>query len=124
MSLDVYLYRTEKHACSKCGHEDLVNARVCLYEANVTHNLARMASEAGIYEALWRPDEMTPPARLARDIIEPLRAGLALMKAEPDRFRAFNPENGWGSYGRFVPWIERYLEACEADPDAAIEVSR
>lgn len=63
MSLDVYLYRTEKHTCSACGHEKLVNARVCVYAANVTHNLNRMADAAGIYLPLWRPEEMTPPAK-------------------------------------------------------------
>ena len=28
-----------------------------VYSANITHNLNRMAMEAGIYECLWRPDE-------------------------------------------------------------------
>lgn len=123
-----------------------------LFSANITHNLNTMAGEAGIYEALWRPEEMIAPeiaARLhisekekgyhhedtkaieaefptphARDLIEPLRAGLALMKSDPSRFEKLNPSNGWGSYDVFVPWIERYLEACEENPDAEVEVSR
>jgi hypothetical protein len=122
-----------------------------VFDANITHNLNKMAAEAGIYEALWRPAELDPEraARIraaqdrkdyhgpegayaieseatihARDLIQPLRAGLALLKAEPDRFKAFNPENGWGSYDDFVPWVERYLTACEEYPDAEVSVSR
>lgn len=28
------------------------------YHANITHNLGKMAEAAGIYHALWRPDEI------------------------------------------------------------------
>ena len=29
-----------------------------VFSANITHNLGKMADEAGIYKALWRPDEV------------------------------------------------------------------
>src|SRR5690606_2662000 len=29
-----------------------------VYSANITHNLGKMAYEAGIYEALWRPHRL------------------------------------------------------------------
>jgi hypothetical protein len=29
-----------------------------VYSANITHNLGKMADEAGVYEALWRPEEI------------------------------------------------------------------
>jgi hypothetical protein len=47
-----------------------------------------------------------------------------MMKREPERFIALNPENGWGNYGDFVPWIERYIEACCEYPDSDVHVSR
>jgi hypothetical protein len=81
-----------------------------------------MASEAGIYVHLWRPEEIN--IKLAGELIEPLRAGIELMESDPERFKAFNPPNGWGSYQRFVPWLRSYLRACEANPDAEISVSR
>jgi hypothetical protein len=93
-----------------------------VFESNVTHNLNRMAQEAGIYQHLWRPDEIG--ISRARQLIEPLAAGVELMRAEPDRFRAFNPANGWGSYDAFVPWVEAYLQACRDNPDAEILVRR
>lgn len=93
-----------------------------VYSANVTHNLNSMAGEAGIYEHLWRPDELG--ITKASELVEPLRAGLALMKADPPRFEKHNPENGWGSYKVFVPWVESYLAACEKYPAATVRVSR
>lgn len=93
-----------------------------VFSANVTHNLNTMAEAAGIYDHLWRPDEIG--ITKASELIEPLRAGLALLKSDPPRFEQLNPKNGWGSYERFVPWIERYLAACENYPDAAVEASR
>jgi len=93
-----------------------------VFQANITHNLNRMAEAAGIYECLWRPDEHG--FTNAGQLIQPLREGLAVLKDSPDKFMALNPENGWGSYDDFVPWVERYLAACEAFPEAEVSVSR
>ncbi len=32
--------------------------------------------------------------------------------------------NGWGTYKNFVPWVAKYLAACEEYPDADVSVSR
>ncbi len=106
MSLDVYLY---------VGDD-------CVFNANITHNLRMMARDAGIYACLWRPDEngMTH----ARDIIEPLEKGLALMVTNKIRFEAFDSPNGWGLWKHFVPWCAEYLQACRDYPDATIVISR
>ena len=90
-----------------------------VFEGNITHNLGRMAAEAGLYTYLWRPY-----VHVAQDLIKPLEAGLGLLKSNPKRFKAFNPENGWGDYDGLVKFVERYLEACRENPDATIEVSR
>jgi hypothetical protein len=105
----VALHESEEETCS-------------VYSANITHNLGRMADEAGIYQHLWRPEEIN--IHQARELIDPLRAAIKLMKGNPSRFIALNPENGWGSYDGFVPWIERYLDACLQWPEAEISVSR
>lgn len=47
-----------------------------------------------------------------------------VMKEYPDRFTKLNPENGWGSYETFLPWLERYLEACQQHPEALVTVWR
>lgn len=93
-----------------------------VFRANITHNLNKMAGEAGIYDCLWRPDENG--ITKASQLIEPLREGLALMKSDPERFEKLNPSNGWGTYAQFIPWIEKYLMACEQNPNANVQVSR
>ena len=96
--------------------------RIELYEANITHNMTTMANHAGIYKALWYPEEIG--AKQAKDIIEVLEQGLISMKSKPDYYKQYNPSNGWGSYDVFVGWVEDYLNACKRYPDAMIEVSR
>lgn len=115
MSLDVWLYVEVD-----VGGPELKT--VDLYEANITHNLGKMASEAGIYEALWRPEEIG--IETAQQLIEPLTKGLMEMKADPARFEKFNASNGWGLYENFVPWIEAYLEACKEYPKAKVKAWR
>ena len=125
MSLDVHLTgKTEEVPCrcSHCDHEHTRKETEQLYEANITHNLGKMADQAGIYQALWRPDKIG--ITKAHQLIEPLRSVLVLMRDQPDHFKKLNPENGWGSYDRFVPWIADYLAACEQYPDADVSVLR
>ena len=93
-----------------------------VYDANITHNLVEMAVEAGIYEACWRPEEIG--ITKAFQLIEPLRNGIAQMKADPARFEKLNSHNGWGLYENFLPWLEDYLAACEANPDAEVSAWR
>lgn len=93
-----------------------------LFEANTTHNLAPMAKNVDLYEALWRPEEKG--WYQAKDIIPKLEAGLKDLIENPHNAKRFNPENGWGKYENLVYFVEKYLEACRKFPDAKIEVSR
>lgn len=125
MGLDVYLTgktRKLQCVCVQCGHEHTRKEKEEFFRASVTHNLVPMAKEAGIFQQLWTPGEIG--ISKARRLIEPLRAAIALMRAKPARFKKHNVKNGWGRYDEFVPWIERYLSACEEHPDANVEVSR
>jgi hypothetical protein len=103
-------------ACPTCKHGWDV------YEANITHNLNKMAEAAGIYAALWRPDENG--FVYAKDIIPALQYGLAKLIANPDEFKKHDSPNGWGTYEQFVPWVQNYLMACEKNPNTTIRVSR
>lgn len=107
MSLDVYLTHTRP---------------VEVFWANYTHNCGPMASEAGVYECVWRPDEIG--ITKAGQLIEPLMSGIAAMKADPERFKKLDPPNKWGSYDTFLPWLEKYLSACQENPEADVGVSR
>jgi len=107
MSLDVYLSRVQA---------------TDVYEANITHNLNSMAKEAGLYKALWRPEEIG--IEKASDLISILEEGLALLRRDPERFRKLNPSNGWGNYEGFVKFVEEYLSACREYPDATMRANR
>ena len=107
MSLDVTLLATKK---------------VNVFDANITHNLTTMAAKAGIYKHLWRPEELD--ITIAAQLIKPLKIGLHRLQRDPEYFKQFNPENGWGTYEVFVSWVEKYLEACKENPDAEISICR
>jgi hypothetical protein len=93
-----------------------------VFHGNITHNLGEMAKEAGIYECLWRPDEVG--IFLAKELIDPLRDSLHELKLNHEKYEKFNPKNGWGDYNGLVKFIEKYLDACYNYPDTKIEVSR
>ncbi len=93
-----------------------------VFQANITHNLNSMAEAAGIYQACWRPEEIG--VTVAAQLVPLLRVGLEKLRADPLKFLVFNAANGWGTYEQFVPWVERYLRACEENPDATVSVSR
>jgi hypothetical protein len=145
MSLDVYLYEPnpdyaewgskKTNSLAEAGEmkglvplieeyyeERKPSERNEVYWANITHNLNRMATAAGIYEALWRPEEIG--ITKAGQLIEPITEGLNKMRAAPGHYRQFNASNGWGTYDQFIPWIEKYLQACKDYPDSLIGVSR
>jgi hypothetical protein len=107
MSLDVYLMEMKP---------------VSIFESNITHNLIKMADAVGIYRHLWRPDEID--VTKAAQLIEPLQTGLAKLLKDPEKYKALNPENGWGTYDGLVRFVAEYLEACEKNPYADVKVSK
>lgn len=108
------------------GHEPVVCNQQFeddyVFGCDITHNLNKMADAAGIYEHLWRPDEIG--VDLAAQLIDPLREGLNRLEADPEKFRAYNPANGWGNYEGLVKFVQAYLAACEKYPQAVVGVSR
>jgi hypothetical protein len=103
-------------------YEESVYETDIVFDYNITHNLNTMADAAGIYEYLWRPEEVN--IEFARDLIEPLRNGLHLLKLNPEEYKKYNPENGWGSYEGLVTFVEKYLDACYKYPDAKVLADR
>lgn len=107
MSLDVWLMKTQPTE---------------VFSANITHNLNTMAEEAGVYQHLWRPEEIG--ISKAGDLIVPLTEAVKKMEENPVRFRKHNAPNGWGTYEGLLKFIKNYLAACIEHPDAEIGVSR
>lgn len=107
MSLDVYLIEMQPTQ---------------VFESNITHNLGKMAKEAGLYEYLWEPEKLK--IYEAGNLIAPLTIGLQALAAFPEKFSKFDAANGWGTYKDFIQFVTEYLDACKKHPNARIGVSR
>ena len=88
-----------------------------VHSQNITHNLGPMAEKAGIYGALWRPEETVSSAK---ELAEKLKPAIADMKARPEFYKQFDSPNGWGLYEHFVPWLDELYLACLENPDAKV----
>lgn len=122
MSLDVCLKSAVpiNKKCPHCGSD--YSEYEILYDANITHNLGKMAKEAGVYYAIWRPEEIG--IKEAGSLIGLLEDGLNKLESNPEFFKRFNPDNGWGTYGTLVLFVREYLVHCREYPESLIEVSR
>ena len=67
---------------------------------NITHNLNNMAKAVGLYEVLWRPEEIE--ITTASQMIAPLEKAIEELVANPEKYKVFNPPNGFGSYKDFI----------------------
>ena len=109
---------------------DLMVTQPCsVYSGNITHNLGKMASEVKLsngmtlYQVLWRPDEQVG-LKYAKDISDLLDEGWNILMADPEHFKKFDPDNGWGSYEGLEKFVYNYRNACWDNPDAELSISR
>lgn len=117
MSLDIYF--TQKKTCPNCSH--ILTDGEEVFWKNITHNLGKMASEAGFYEQLWHPERTDVVT--AQQLGIHIEKGIAELKANPEKYKQFSAENGWGTYTQFVPWLEELLTACKEYPDAIVRTT-
>jgi len=115
MSLDVELYMDVDLGGKEPEH-------FVIFSENITHNLSTMAEKAGIYRALWRPDELY--LANAGNLISYLEDGLRRLEGDPEYYRTFDPENGWGKYENLVNFVREYLKACRKYPKAQVDADR
>ena len=100
-----------------------------IFSMNITHNLGKMAGAVelsngmSLYDVLWRPDEQEGLS-FARDISELLDEGWNILLSDPEKYKRYNPENGWGSYDGLCNFVYNYRNACWDNPDAELRVSR
>ncbi len=109
----------------------MVTQPTSVFSRNITHNLGKMASEVKIpymagtvtlYTILWRPEELQ--FTKAREIADLLDEGWNILHSDPEKYKQFNPENGWGSYEGLVDFVYNYRDACWENPEAELSVSR
>jgi hypothetical protein len=126
MGLEVLLMEKEVSdhpcTCSDCGMKHTTSYQKTLFSKTITHNLSKMAAEAGIDKILWYPENNE--IETASDMINGLSNGLAQLLKDPNKFKKYNPENGWGTYEGLVKFVEEYLEACFKHRDAIVVAER
>lgn len=115
----------EATPCILANTEKDVEDEVCIYEANITHNLVRMAEYVELYEVLWRPEELFGYDAKAEELIPYLQRGIDLLIKTRDKCKTlYSPSNGWGTYEGLLTFTTNYLEACRQYPKARVWVSR
>ena len=124
MSLDITILGAESDVECRChcGHVHTHKKREELYNCHITHNLNMMATEANLYIALWRPEELQ--VKTAADLLPILKSGLLMLKSDPNKFKKLNQKDGFGTYDQLVRFVGNYIKACEDHPGATISVSR
>jgi hypothetical protein len=118
MSLDIYLLKRNVVAESA---ESIAPDEV-LYEANITHNLGKMATELGIYQVLWRMEETD--VLQAKDLYPYIRKAIIEMVTYPEYYKKFDSDNGWGTFKDFLPWLSRLIVALDQYPESYLATSR
>jgi hypothetical protein len=104
MSLDFYLEVTKP---------------TTVYSGNMTHNIIPMWQKAGCYDALYNSEGLK-----AEDIIVFLFRAITDMELKPDEYKKLNPKNGWGDYESALDYLKEVYQACNANLDAIIGVSK
>jgi hypothetical protein len=96
--------------------------KVEMFSANITHNLADMATAVGVYSFLWYPEKSG--IKKAAQLIKPIEKAVDLLEKHPDEFKKYEAKNGWGTYDDFLIWLKEVRDACEIYPDAEVESDR
>lgn len=92
--------------------EEHICADFDFWHGNITHNLNKMAMHCvgcgiSLYSLLWRDE---PPTDIPKYIAD-LYSCLKILESDPDFFRQYNPENGWGTYEQLVKFTKDFIKA-------------
>lgn len=152
MSLDVYIkYKKPKKVLMKKGINSMAcGSTVAIYNkdteieetewhANITHNMGEMAQHvptyytidgevygSSLYYIIWRPEEIGS-GNICNNtdvVAQGITHGISYMMEHREELLLYNPDNGWGSYDAFLPWLMDYWKACVENPNCIIETSR
>ena len=97
------------------------------WHGNITHNLAEMAydclssdnTDYTLYDLLWRDTQVPFTGVYLNIYIAHLAYCLYVLKNDPDHFKKFNPENGWGTYEQLCNFVEGFIKALVTMPEGS-----
>ncbi len=82
---------------------------------NYTYNVRDMLEAVGIVFNDLRGKPMSEVSLV-------FNKGIAKLKKDPEKYKAMNPENGWGSYETLVPFMEEMNHVFSKHPKATFRV--
>lgn len=97
--------------CVTCGNSESVDI------GGQTYNVSPMYYDAFGGEGLRGLD-----GKQCREALPLLVAAVERMQAEPEKYRAMNPKNGWGNYEGALETLVKLREACERYPTGTVVV--
>ena len=84
---------------------------------NYTTNTSGMIKEVcGSRPSKW-------DGKSCKEMIPVLTEGISLLREDPERFRHYEPGNGWGTVETTIQFLTNVLNECQRCPYATIEVS-
>lgn len=89
-----------------------------VYSSNITYNIRAMLEEAGLCKSLNEFNGKT-----CRDLWPVFFTAHHAIYFEPDRVRAKESSNGWGTFKDMVPWFTELYEAVLTHRSGVIEIS-
>lgn len=99
---------------------------------NLTHNLTKMARQCRVigtcnydsdsavvtlYDLLWHPKDNLQVTTPTLDYLEDVMACYKNLIQNPDFFKQYNPDNGWGTYEQLVKRTKEYLTSLQSISD-------
>lgn len=93
-----------------------VNDGPCVFDRNMTSNVAPMWREAGI-------DLRLAKGALAGALVYRLNEAIQAMKTDQEKYLAMQPDNGWGDYNGALQFLVDLRDACVHFPTMTVQVS-
>lgn len=91
------------------------HCRCASHTVDPTTNLRPMWEAAGIdFDAL--------EGKTAAEIKPVLKAAIAAMEADPEKFKELNPPNGWGDYEGLLKVLRRLHDDCDRASTSVLEL--
>lgn len=86
---------------------------------NYTYNVSSMYYDEDVFgeSGIAKLDGMS-----GKEAISVITKALNGLHSDPNKFRAMNPENGWGSYKGALKVVCELLDWCIDEPNATIRV--
>ena len=93
-------------------------AKENVWSMNVTHNNAKICSavDPQLYKLLWN----SPPTPVSR-LMPTLKAAIAKMEGNMEKYRKLDPPNGWGGADDLLLFLKGLHFACTKNPTATYE---